>query len=800
MRSMRLSMAIAAQTSFSTMLLGMGRGDRWLPVLMILAAGASLLLTDSLGWFRLHRILANVAMVLAALFSLGGFFGSSSLDQLLAIARLLTYVQMVLLFQEKNSRIYGQLTVFSLLQAVVASLLNDSLEFGILLLMYIAVAIFCGALFFAYREVQRTGAVFRPRRWFRRRAGEGHASAAATAHGGPPTIDVVDPPAALLSAVLTRQLAAPLLGLVVATLTFTGVFFYAAPRTGDANWEGGSALRNVMGFSSDVSFDMMGELLQSKARVMRVSLSNVKTGEVYTVVRDPYFRGTALNVYKEGLWFEGDSDSTADVRLSPPPDARDLVRQDVLLEPTGSDQLFSLFPAYAADGAIEGLRISLRNRRLYRVGLTARESHDEFRYSVVTTAFRYGAQFPVAPYHSPLTLEQDRKQLADRKTLLAFLDTPIDRPDAFQQLIALADQVVREKASTGNHYEKAKALEAFFLEKDRFTYSLRLDEIQARRRPGVDPMEDFVSHHRTGHCQYFASALTLMLRSQGIPARLVVGYKGGEYNYVGDYFVVRQEHAHAWVEAYLAPEEIPADEICPEERHAGGGWLRLDPTPSSDEEAPRPSLFDRAIKSFDYARWLWNDYVLRLTARRQQESFLRPLAPDYEIPMADLLSLKAWTRWGRNGDQAGLAPARSGPFSLWAAGFAVLFGGLLYGGYRLVRFCWPLLARAVRARRSVPARARRRVVAFYQQLESILARLGVRREPGQTQRELARAAATVLAASRAPAAAAAIPEAVVELFYRVRFGHWIPSEQQQAEIAAQLQQLERLVLTRAPRR
>jgi hypothetical protein len=73
------------------------------------------------------------------------------------------------------------------------------------------------------------------------------------------------------------------------------------------------------------------------------------------------------------------------------------------------------------------------------------------------------------------------------------------------------------------------------------------------------------------------------------------------------------------------------------------------------------------------------------------------------------------------------------------------------------------------------------------------------RGPGQTQRELARAAAALLAASHDRAAAAAIPEAVVEVFYRVRFSDWIPDERQEAEIAAQLQRLANIVSARGSR-
>ena len=74
---------------------------------------------------------------------------------------MLIYVQMVLLFQEKNRRVYGQLAMFSLLQVVVAALLNSGLEYGVLLSMYMVIALLGFVLFFVYREVGRVGMVTR---------------------------------------------------------------------------------------------------------------------------------------------------------------------------------------------------------------------------------------------------------------------------------------------------------------------------------------------------------------------------------------------------------------------------------------------------------------------------------------------------------------------------------------------------------------------------------------------------------------------------------------------------------------
>ena len=78
-----------------------------------------------------------------------------------------------------------------------------------------------------------------------------------------------------------------------------------------------------------------------------------------------------------------------------------------------------------------------------------------------------------------------------------------------------------------------------------------------------NPLERFLLRSKTGYCEYYASGLTVMLRAVGVPARIVGGYLGGEYNSAGNYYLVRQSTAHTWVEAYLD----------------GQGWVRLDATP-----------------------------------------------------------------------------------------------------------------------------------------------------------------------------------------------------------------------------
>jgi transglutaminase-like putative cysteine protease len=94
-----------------------------------------------------------------------------------------------------------------------------------------------------------------------------------------------------------------------------------------------------------------------------------------------------------------------------------------------------------------------------------------------------------------------------------------------------------------------------------FVYSLEFE-------PGdeANPIITFLKVARKGHCEYFASSMALLSRSIGIPARVIGGYAVVEYNPIGDYHVVRERHAHAWVEAWL------------EKR----GWVTFDPTPAGE--------------------------------------------------------------------------------------------------------------------------------------------------------------------------------------------------------------------------
>ena len=122
---------------------------------------------------------------------------------------------------------------------------------------------------------------------------------------------------------------------------------------------------------------------------------------------------------------------------------------------------------------------------------------------------------------------------------------------------------------------------------------------------------------RSGHCGYFASALTLLLRSIGIPARMVNGFKGGDWNEIAQVLNVRQKHAHSWVEVYVrpGPDQNPV-------------WVTLDPTPAGERNEAVASVggFPRNFRLVtDLVRYIWVFYIVGYNADRQQFLLYEPI-------------------------------------------------------------------------------------------------------------------------------------------------------------------------------
>ena len=148
-------------------------------------------------------------------------------------------------------------------------------------------------------------------------------------------------------------------------------------------------------------------------------------------------------------------------------------------------------------------------------------------------------------------------------------------------------ELARRLAVTNNAEATVRSMLAF-LKNGKYRYALKNLPLTS------NPVEDFLFKYRYGNCEYFASAMAVMLRIDGIPSRLVGGYLGGYYNEMGKYYLVPQRNAHVWVEAYIDNK----------------GWIRADPMPADSNISSAKNLFFTLrlmVDSFNYA---WNASVI----------------------------------------------------------------------------------------------------------------------------------------------------------------------------------------------
>jgi hypothetical protein len=289
-----------------------------------------------------------------------------------------------------------------------------------------------------------------------------------------------------------------------------------------------------------------------------------------------------------------------------------------------------------------------------------------------------------------------------------------------------------------------------------YVYTLERPRIDKK----IDPTEDFLVNVRAGHCERFASGLALMLRSQGVPARVVAGYRSSVLPGSGTYDV-RQRDRHAWVEALVPPKGTTALGAaigapgCDYwlDHHARPEWLALDPTtgntwsPSPTITTSPPNWFSSLLNSI--SGWFrgptinWTFNPVHFDGRAQAELF-------------------SWI-------------AANLPYLLVAV---LVLGAVIY----LDRFALQWLG-------WTPA-VGPTVEPFYQRLLQLLAwHRGLEPEPAQTPREFGAAAAQALEARPKSRAVAGLPGWIIELYYRVRFGGRPLADDERHAVEGRLEQL-----------
>ncbi len=348
------------------------------------------------------------------------------------------------------------------------------------------------------------------------------------------------------------------LAIPLGTLPLMVLFFFILPRTQFPLWNflarGGS---DRPGVSDTLQPGDKSSIATGGGVVFRASLPKLPPGRLY-------WRCMVLNTFDGTNW----------KRLPPPPEsmmvqARGLTEQTIFLEPGQT-------PYYP------GLDIPMQ-LEVVRGSRTAD--------SLFQPHYRGGARLK---YRMQSALELP-PQLGKKTRIERSFYTAL--PPAIPAKLARAGRELARNAASDR--EKLDRLEKLFLDS-----RLRYGTTGLPTGPGA--MEEFLFTTKKGHCELFASTFALLLRIAGVPARLVGGYLGGEYNDVGGYYLVTADRAHIWVEAWLE----------------GSGWVRVDPSRLTEGfgetvEGRRGSLHSPFALYLDALNYYWNSAVINYDLERQ---------------------------------------------------------------------------------------------------------------------------------------------------------------------------------------
>lgn len=301
---------------------------------------------------------------------------------------------------------------------------------------------------------------------------------------------------------------------------------------------------------------------------------------------------------------------------------------------------------------------------------------------------------------------------AARLLRVAAGDRPPEVDAAYLQLPDRLDPAVAELARTitegaDNDFDRADAIERHL--RANYDYST-----EGGHDPKA-PLEDFLFRRRQGHCEYFASAMVVLLRSLGVPARPANGFYGGVYNEYGRFYMMRQADAHSWVEVFFP----------------GYGWTTFDPTPPGAVLVPAQSglvgAFDEWIDSL---RLQWYKWVVEYDLEKQM-AFFRSIGDamggikDYfPQPQGNPRRAKAW--------REGFKEWLNRPVTWALVGTPIALLLLWRFGVLAALLAW--IRRRLRPRDVVPAGA---MGALYHKMLDALRKQGVGRDPQETPRELA---------------------------------------------------------------
>jgi len=360
--------------------------------------------------------------------------------------------------------------------------------------------------------------------------------------------------------------------------------------------------QTLTGFSEQVGFQNVAKITQNDEVAAHVKV--FRNGQLVQGGETLMLRGLTLDIYNGdgfkggGQWqwsrpygtaipLEIPAGLSADLTQGNDLATTDRIRQEVALQPHGTHALFALpgVISYTPKG-----NHTISYTPWDQAVRSAEVVQQPLQYEVESTGVIRAVPRPPPPEPtefrtmSPFRASLPTASLIDEKIAEYARREDVSGPEAKERV---DDRVPLERAEP-----VALAIENHL----RSTFAYTLDLTDTKRIAGQDPMVAFLYDLKRGHCEYFAGAMTLLCQSLGLEARMVVGFKCDEFNPISNQFVVRQAHAHAWVEV-LMPD---------------GTWRTFDPTSGRDprQGQRQTGLLARFKHLIDFLEYSWATKVV----------------------------------------------------------------------------------------------------------------------------------------------------------------------------------------------
>ena len=698
--------------------------------------------------FTLPKVGMNILGFVAVFMAAYELYIGSIEARLLAGGHLIVYLSWLFLFQARETRAVWWLAALAVLQLAVASVLTSAPWFGGSLIVWLLLAMWTMAIFTMQRSAARTlhpSAAVAPER------GHGSGAAASARSGAEPSYCVHGLRPDSRFRLLSGRFVLAVAGMTIASMVVSALFFVFIPRV----WM--SRLRlfddtalagdRIAGFTERVRLGDIGEIMASNDVALTATFFEYPSNRRLNTEKarkwlgdNPLFRARTLEHYSSGRWdpvLKSRGEPCQPVR----PDKK-LIRVDVRLNSSNSSTLFTVGQVFTCDGPLDGIEI-FKRKLTNEYSRQDEAVYDSYSYQVYS--------YPVAE-----EIEYDLSDVIGRRipsiasNAVNYEADLLRIPENLPQMGRITKEVLATlpEDDADNDEAKSHAILSYLRDSGKFEYTTKAAVDNSR----IDPIEDFLVNRKKGHCEYFASALALMLRHANIPARLVTGFKGGNFEGSTGSFYIQQRFAHAWVEAFIVDR-----------------WVTLDPTPAvRDTRASVAAMEHQSLWSSvqDVMVRIWLTGI-GMNSQQQREQVYLPIQRLGQRTWQRLLDLRAKFEsvWAgavetiRNPDQ----------WISWRGGvtaFVLLTALAIF--YRVT-------SRIIRrigsiGRRKGDGDGTGPEVAFYLRFKKIVDQAGLVQERSQTAREFGHTVRRMLGRQLEEAGLTNLPETVSDEYYRVRFG------------------------------